>query len=161
VLHLTIIQLGCLTKMSEPYEILSDLHAAMRLQFVSSSRYVRRFDNRATAEVLLDDDPSFTFDVHVLAVIESGEKQKLYTFSCGGRALCASSADGVLKFEESGSQETNDASYFIGVPVNDCDAFKSELFKSSYIAYDDEGRVTLKETSSTDTKAHLRLTQLR
>jgi len=129
----------------------------MRLQFVSSSRYVRRSDNRATAEGLLDDDPSFTFDVHILSVIESGEKQKLYTFSCEGRALCASSADGVLKFEESGSQETNDASYFIGVPVKDYNAFKSVLFQSSYIVYDDESRDTLKETSSTDTKAHLRL----
>jgi len=147
--------------MSEPYEILSDSHEAMRLQFVSSSRYVRRFDNSATAEVLLDGDPSFTFDVHVLSVIEPGGKQKLYTFSCEGRTWCASSADGGLKFEEPGCQKTNDVSYFIGVPVNDCKAFKSVLFQSRYIVYDDEGQVTLKETSSTDTKAHLRLKWLR
>jgi len=158
-----------------------------RLQFVNSSQYIRREGDSAKTAVLLDDDANFSFDVHVYAAVsltEPGrEKVQLYTFSCGGRTLCVSpddrqSSDGYeLKFQELGSQETrdtrivttNDVSYFIGVQVNDCKAFESVFCLGrdivydehdkpcSYYVYDDEGQVTLKKTSSTETKTHLRL----
>jgi len=157
--------------MSNLYEILSDSQAVeqYRLQFVNSSQFIRREGDNAKAAVLLDDDTSFSFDVHVYAAVsltEPGRKEvQLYTFRCGGRTLCESSDGEELTFQELGSQETRDTrfvttnyvSYFIGVQVNDCKAFESVFCRHSYIVYDEDGRVTLKKTSSTDTKAHLRL----